>query len=294
MRSFGYLVKEGIKGIFSHGFMSFAAVMVTVACLLIVGSFTLLVCNVGELVEELNSSNEVVAIIDDDLEDIAEAKAVQTRINLLDNIQKATFKSREEALKEFKEAHENAPEFEGIEAQDLRHRVVIQLKDNSTMEETVTQIRNVRGVAEVTAPFELAEGFTTVQRVLQVVSAVVIVLLGLVSLVIISNTVKLAMMDRKEEIGIMKMVGATNSFIRLPFIVQGFLLGMIGAGVAFGLEWLLYDLLIARIAALDTLQMFRFVPFQELLLPMIATFGATGLFVGVLGSWTSIQKFMNV
>ena len=127
------------------------------------------------------------------------------------------------------------------------------------------------------------------------VSLVVICVLLVVSLLIISNTVKLAMYDRREEIAIMKMVGATNGFIRLPFVVEGFTLGMLGAGIAFGLEWLMYNYMVDRIAQLDaSLQLFKFVPFTDLLIPMIATFAAAGFFVGVVGSWTSIRKFMNV
>lgn len=293
MKSFGYLLKEGIKGIFSHGFMSFAAVVVTVACLLIVGSFSVLMYNVNILVEDLNKTNEVLVIIDEELS-LAEARQVETKVRLLDNIHEAVFKTREDALKEFKEAHQNDPAFNGVVPEDLRHRVVVTLVDNSKMDETVSQLQRVSGVAKITAAYELAEGFSTLQRVLQIVTLVVMVLLGLVSCVIIANTVKLAMMDRKDEIGIMKMVGATNWFIRVPFIIQSLTLGMVGAVIAFGLEWLLYDLLIGHIVSLDSLQMFRFVPFVELLLPMIGVFGAAGLFVGILGSWTSIQKFMNV
>ena len=121
-----------------------------------------------------------------------------------------------------------------------------------------------------------------------------IAILLVVSLLIISNTVKLAMYDRKDEIAIMKMVGATNAFIRLPFQVEGFTLGMLGAVLAFALEWIMYDSLIQKIAEIDSLQLFSFVAFQELLIPMVATFAAAGLFVGIVGSWTSIRKFMNV
>lgn len=293
MKSFGYLLKEGVKGIFSHGFMSFSAVIVTVACLLIVGSFSVLMYNVNILVDDLNKTNEVLVYIDENLS-LAEARQVETKVRLLDNVHEAVFKTREQALLEFKEAHENDPAFNGIAAEHLRHRVIVTLVDNSKMEDTEAQLYRINGVAKVNAPKDLAKGFSTIQRVLQIVTLVVMVLLCTVSIVIISNTVKLAMMNRKEEIGIMKMVGATNRFIRLPFIVQGFLLGMISAGVAFGLEWLLYDLLVGRIEAMDTLAMFQFVPFVELLLPMVGIFGAAGLFVGIVGSWTSIQKFMNV
>ena len=129
---------------------------------------------------------------------------------------------------------------------------------------------------------------------LHIVSAAVIAVLLVVSLLIISNTVKLAMYDRKDEIAIMKMVGATNGFIRLPFVVEGFSLGMIGAILAFGTEWAGYDALVQKIGSVDSLQLFKFVPFQELLIPMVIVFAAAGMFVGIVGSWTSIRKFMNV
>ena len=128
----------------------------------------------------------------------------------------------------------------------------------------------------------------------QFVGVGIIVVLLAVSLLIISNTVKLAMYDRKEEIGIMKMVGATNGFIRLPFVVEGFTLGMLGAAMAFGLEWVMYDAMVQKIGEVDALRLFKFVPFEELLIPMVVTFAAAGMFVGIVGSWTSIRKFLNV
>ena len=289
----GYLLKEGFRGIFTHGFMSFAAIFVTVACLLIVGSFSILMYNVGIMVDELNQTNEVMVYIDETLSE-SDAKSVGTKINLIENVQMSTFKSREDALKDFIADHEGDEAFSGVEAEDLRHRFIVTLLDNSIMEETVKQIEQIEGVAKITASYELAEGFSTLEEVLRIVSVVIIAGLLVVSLVIISNTVKISVYDRRDEIAIMKMVGATNGFIRLPFVVEGLTLGMLGAGVAFGLEWLLYDLLVNKIESMDSLQMFNFVPFQQLLMPMICIFAATGFFVGVLGSWSSIKKFMNV
>ena len=194
----------------------------------------------------------------------------------------------------FIEDHEGDEAFSGVRAEDLRHRFVVVLVDNTLMKQTEEEIRQIPGVADTAAAHELAEGFSTLQNVLQLASLAVMSVLLVVSLLIISNTVKLAMYDRKDEIAIMKMVGATNSFIRLPFVVEGFVLGMIGAALAFGAEWLMYDALIVRINEVDTLNLFNFVPFTELLIPMIATFGGCGLFVGILGSWASIRKFMDV
>ncbi len=293
INNIGYLLKEGFRGIFTHGFMSFAAVCVTVACLLIVGSFSILVYNVNIMVDDLNKTNEIMVYVDTELAD-AEARSIGTKINRIANVHNATFVSREEALEKFIADHQEDEAFSGVQAEDLRHRYVVVLVDNELMDETCGEIRSITGVADISAAYELAEGFTTLQDVLQIASVAVISILLVVSLLIISNTVKLAMYDRKDEIAIMKMVGATNGFIRTPFMVEGFALGMLGAGVAFGLEWLLYDALIAKVGEVDSLNLFSFVPFDELLIPMIITFGACGLFVGILGSWTSIRKFMNV
>ena len=293
LNNFGYLIKEGFRGIFLHGFMSFAAVCVTVACLVIVGSFSALAYNLDLMVEELNQTSEILVYIDSDLSD-AEAKSIGTKINLLDNVLQATFVSREEALQNFIDDHDGDSAFSGVQASDLRHRFVVALEDNTKMQQTDDQLKQLPGVAKTNAAYELAEGFSTIQDVLHLVSMAVIAVLLVVSLLIISNTVKLAMYDRKDEIAIMKMVGATNGFIRLPFIVEGFTLGMLGAVAAFGVMWVGYDAMLQKISAVDSLQLFSFVPFQELLIPMVAVFGAAGMFVGIVGSWTSIRKFMDV
>ena len=288
-----YLLKEGFRGIFLHGFMSFAAICVTIACLVIVGSFSILAYNLDVMVEELNQTSEILVYVDSSLPD-AEARSIGTQINLMDNVLQSTFVSREEALEDFIEDHDGDSAFSGVQASDLRHRYIVTLEDNLRMKQTDEQLKQLPGVAKTNAAYELAEGFTTIQNVLHIVSYAVIAVLLVVSLLIISNTVKLAMYDRKDEISIMKMVGATNGFIRLPFIVEGFTLGMIGAILAFGLEWVGYDAMVQKIGSVDSLQLFDLVPFQELLIPMIITFAAAGMFVGIVGSWTSIRKFMNV
>ena len=293
INNIGYLLKEGVRGIFLHGFMSFAAVCVTVACLIIVGSFSILAYNLDVMVNELNQTSEILVYIDSDLSD-AEARSIGTKINALSNVLQATFISREEALESFVKDHNGDSAFNGVQASDLRHRYEVTLEDNTLMDQTDAQLQQIPGVAKTNAAYELAQGFTTIQQVLHIVSIAMIAVLLVISLLIISNTVKLAMYDRKDEIAIMKMVGATNGFIRLPFVVEGFTLGMMGAILAFGLEWAGYDALIQKIAAVDALQLFNFVSFQELLIPMVVVFAAAGMFVGIVGSWTSIRKFMNV
>ena len=292
INNIGYLLKEGIRGIFLHGFMSFAAVCVTVACLLIVGTFSSVVYNVNQIVKDLNMTNEILVYIDETLP-IEEAKSIETKIRTLENILTADFKSNEEALKDFAADYDGGM-FGGVDASYLRHRVQVYLEDNALMEQTVAEIQKIPGVAQVSAAYELADFFSTLQRVLQIASIVVILVLLVVSLLIISNTVKLGMHERRDEIAIMKMVGATNGFIRLPFVVEGFTLGMLAAAAAFGLEWLLYDWVCVKLEMMTALNLITLVPFNELLVPMVITFLGAGLFVGIVGSWNSIQKFMDV
>ena len=291
--NFGYLLKEGVRGIFLHGFMSFAAVCVTVACLIIIGSFSMLLYNLNIMVAEVEQDAEILVYIDENYTE-AEAKSVGSKINMIENVHQATFVSRQQALEEFVAKQGNEAAFQGIQADVLRDRFIVTLEDNNRMKETVPMIEAVSGVDEVNAPYRVAEAFATVQHILRIVSAAVIILLLVVSLLIISNTVKLAMYDRRDEIAIIKMVGATNAFIRFPFVVEGFLLGMFGAAMAFFLEWGLYNALVSWIGKVDALNLLQFVPFAELLWPMMGTFGAAGLFVGIFGSFTSIRRFLDV
>ena len=288
----GYLIKEGLKGIFLRGFMSFAAVCVTVACLVIVGSFSILSYNMNVWVDQLNKTNEIRVFIDGTLRE-ADAMSVGSKINNLENIHQIQYVTRDQALTEFKADYPDGV-FDGVASEDLNYRFIVILEDNAKMAQTEAEIWKIPGVKNIRAESELAAGFAAMKQVLQVVSVAVIAVLLVVSLLIISNTVKLVMYDRRDEIAIMKMVGATNGFIRLPFLVEGLALGMLGAGIAFALEWLLYDTLVEKMAGIPALSMLEFVPFDKLLLPMTFTFVAAGLFVGIVGSWTSIRKFMDV
>ena len=287
----GYLLREGFRGVFLHGFMSFAAVCVTVACLIIMGTFSLVLYNVHVMIVDLEKENQVLVYIDEDYSE-AEAKSVGSRINLISNVHEAKFVSREQALDNFVGKQSDTTAFNGVDASILRDRYEVTVEDNSLLEQTVAEIEKIDGVAEVNAYYEIANGFQSLQKVLNIASMVIIIVLFVVSLFIISNTVKLAMYSRSEEIAIMKMVGATNS--RLPFVVEGFILGMLGAVIAFFLEWGLYDFLQAKIAVVDTLRLFQIVPFAEVIELVAISYALTGFAVGVVGSLLSIRKFLKV
>lgn len=289
----GYLLREGVRGVFLHGFMSFAAVCVTVACLIIMGSFSLILYDLHVMILDLEKENQVLVYIDENYSE-ARAKSVGSQINMISNVHEATFVSRQEALDDFIAEQGDEATFSGLDASTFRDRYVVSMEDSALTLQTVEHIEQIEGVADVSVHYEITNGFQTVQRVLNVASMAIIAVLFVVSLFIISNTVKLSMYGRKEEIAIMKMVGATNSFIRLPFVVEGFILGVLGAAIAFFLEWGLYDFVGAKIAAIDTLQLVTVVTFTEVIEIVALAYAVTGFFVGVFGSVLSIRKFLKV
>ncbi len=293
MRNIPYLFKEGIRGLFTHGFQSASAFAVTVFSLMITGAFICLAFNINIMVEDLNKTNEVIVYISDSLTE-ADAKSIGTQISNIPNVHNRTFVTREQALEEFIQNNGGEDAFAGVEASDLRHRYVVTLEDNRLIEDTVRQLENINGVDKVSAALELAKGFSTIEDIVILASFFIAAVLLFVTMVIIFNTVKLATHERSEEIAIMKMVGATNGFIRFPFVVEGMTLGLSGAAAALVAEWALYEFVVQKMAEMDTLKMFKFVPFTELLVLIAAIFGSAGLFVGIVGGWTSIRKFLKV
>lgn len=291
----GYLLREGVRSVFLHGFMSFAAIWVTVACLLIMGTFMLVLFNLNEIIIDLEQDNQVMAYIDETYSE-AEAKSVGSQINMITNVHNAEFVSRQEAGEAFIAEMEKEGSFnpDGIDSSTFRDRFVISLEDNKLLEETCADIESIEGVAEVKANYEVARGFQTVQNILNLVAAIIISVLLIVSVLIISNTVKLAMYDRKEEIAIMKMVGATNGFIRWPFVVEGFILGFAASVVAFFLQWGLYNFMEKSVNNLGTLEFIKLVPFVEVIELVAICYAAVGFVVGVFGSLLSIRKFLKV
>ena len=291
--NFGYFIREGAKNMFSHGFMSFAAIGVTVACLLIMGTFALVAYNVNENLSELQRENAVVAFVDDTLND-AHAEALQEEIEKVANVSECIFVSREEARDNYVDNYDEDDLYTDLSADVFRHRYVIHLEDPTLMAETKAAVEDVEGIAKARGDEAISNGFITLRNVASLVSIALVAVLLLVSLFIMSNTIKLTTFDRREEIAIMKMVGATNGFIRWPFVFEGLLLGLLGAIAAFLLQWLLYAAMCRGIAASDTLQLLRIVPFARIWKVVAIVFGATGLLVGVGGSTMAIRRFLKV
>lgn len=288
----GYLIREGFRSITTHGFMSFASVTIIMACLIIMGSVSLLTLNIDAMIQSLEDQNEVVAFVEDGYTE-EEARALEPRIAGVMNVSSVQFVSRADAMDNFMENY-SKDMMVGIDETVFRHRYVVQMDDISLMPQTKADLENVEGVAWVRAHLEYARIFVTVRNVVTVIALVLIVILVFISIFIMSNTIKLATFNRREEIAIMKIVGATNSFIRLPFIIEGLVLGILGGGLGFAAELGIYQLVTGRIVTTLTGSFISVIPISQVALPMFIAFMATSVFVGVFGAVNAIKNYLKV
>ena len=293
LNRYGYLIGEGFRNIFTHGFMSFASVTIIIACLIVMGSFTLLDININQIIDDIGDQNQILAYVDEDMTAQEASAKLQTKLESLDNVASVEFVSRSEARDSFMEKYDESL-MEGIDDEVFRHRFSIQLIDLSLMDETKAEIEDVDGIVKVNAPTEFADKFISVRNVISIVSLALIVILGFVSLFIMSNTIKLATYGRREEIAIMKMVGASNSFIRCPFIVEGLVLGVVGGGLAFLAQWGLYAALEAKIVESLGISFVEIVPFAQVWPFVLITFLAVCILVGAVGGVIAIRNYLKV
>ena len=287
-----FLLGQGIKNIFTHGFMSFASVAVITACLFIMGCFSLLTLNIDNMIAEMQSQNRVIAYVDEALSE-DEARALESKVSAVKNIETCEFVTREEAMTSF-ESDYDADLFENIDSSVFRHRYVLSLTDLSLMQETKADLEGIDGIADVRAHLDYAEKFVTLRNIVSIVSVILVVTLIVVSLFIMTNTIKLATFTRREEIAIMRMVGATNGFIRLPFVVEGLVLGALGGAVAYGLVALVYHLATQKLLAAMAFGFVVLVPFSTVALPLLGVFLGVGILVGVLGGVSAIRNYLKV
>lgn len=290
---YGYLIGEGFRNIFTHGFMSFASITIIMACLIVMGSFTLLDINVNNIIDDIGEQNQILAYVDEDMTAQNASAQLQTKLEAIPNVASVEFMSRSEARDNFMENYDDSF-MEGIDEEVFRHRFVIQLEDLSLMAETETDIEGVDGIVKVKAPIDYADKFVSVRNVISIVSLGLIAILVLVSLFIMSNTIKLATFGRREEIAIMKMVGASNSFIRCPFVVEGLILGLVGGGLAFLALWGLYTALETKVAASLAISFVSIVPFSELWSFVLCVFLGVGVIVGAFGGVIAIRNYLKV
>ena len=292
LNNIGYLIREGFKGIFKHGFMSFASVTIIMACLIIMGVFTLLGLNINTVISDLEAQNELVAFIDETYT-TDQAKALEDTLLKVDNVSEVEYVSRDQAMEEFKADYEQGL-FEEIDATVFRDRYIVHVDNIEQTALTQNSLMQVAGVVKVNAHLEYAEGFIKIRNIVNLISVVLVSILAVVSVFIMSNTIKLATFNRREEIAIMKMVGATNMFIRLPFIIEGLILGLLGGGLAFGCVWGLYEVTCQNLLSGFIGGIIDIVPFSVVMMPLLVVFLAVGVFVGAFGGNIAIRSYLKV
>ena len=289
----GYLIREGFRSITTHGFMSFASVTIIMACLIIMGTVSLLSVNIDVLIKDLENQNEIVAVVDDSITSEEDARALGLYIENTPNVNTVEFVSRTDAMDAFMSKYDDSL-MEGIDETVFRHRFVITLTDISQMAESEQALRSIVGIAKVNAHLEYAKTFVTIRNVVTVISLALICMLVFVSIFIMSNTIKLATFGRREEIAVMKMVGANNTFIRMPFIIEGLVLGILGGGLAFFAEWGIYELLTGKLMTSFTGNFISIVPFRSVALVVLILYLGTGIMVGAVGGTNAIKNYLKV
>ncbi len=290
---FAYFIREGLSSVFVHGFTSLAAMLVIAACLMITGIFSLVAYNIDLQIRELEGKSEIVIYIDEQVSR-EDAQALKSKIKKIDNIKTADFVTKEQLFEDYLESlGEDAYVMEELRSDNpLRDSYQITMKDVSLHKETVEALEALDGVAASSSMQEVSDRLIQIRKVVNLISVTLVALLGAVSVFIIANTVKLAMFARKEEIAVMKMVGATNHFIRAPFVVEGMFLGMCAALLAFFVQWGVYAYVTKQLA--EGTAILTMVSFTTVWQPVLGLMLAAGLILGVGGSVITIRRFLKV
>ncbi len=291
MRGFGYLFKEGIRSVWNNRMMSAASIGVLLSCLLITGAAMLISMNVNNVVEQVGKDNQITVFLTDDIDDVKALQQVGPEIRRLDNIASCEFYSKDEAINEWEK--ELGPLFSELQGDEnpLPNAFHVAMVDLSQYEDTVKNIKNVEGVDIISDRSELAKRLTDLNRLVTQVGMWLVLALGIVSLFIISNSVRMTMYSRRFEISIMKSVGATNHFVRTPFVIEGIVLGLISGLLASVIIAFLYK---AMMTAVKYIVPITEIPYDRLAPTMTAGFIIFGMVVGAIGALISIGRYLNM
>ena len=298
--SFKYLARQGLHNMINNRLMSFASVGVLTVCLIITGVAGLFTANMNSLMLYLRSQNEVVVYLDENLDDAGLA-SVDSALRAISGLKEVTYVSKDEALDLMRDSMGDKADlfdvFEGEENPFLANYKVV-LQDVGQMDEIVPQLESISGVVDVNVPTGLSDLVVNIHKAVTVISVGLVVVLGFVSIVVISNTIRLTVFARRKEINIMKYVGATNGFIRLPFFVEGIAVGLIAGLISSAIVLGGYQLLI--IYSVDFPAFWGSI-LNSVLLGMdqvwwkvLVAFLAFGSLIGSVGTATSIRKYLHV
>lgn len=297
--SFRYLIKEGFRNIYQNRIISIAAIGVLVACLLLVGTSMLFTININKIVGYFESQNEIVVFLDDSVKG-DELTEINQQIEQIENISSVVFVSREEGLRTWMtELGDDGTLLEWlVEDNPLQNSYRVTVRDLSLMDETIELIKTLDGIDTISASNDVAHAVTGLKQAVSTGGLAVVALLAAVSLSIVANTIRITIFNRRKEISIMKFVGATDGFIRLPFLSEGILLGFISATLAFFMLWGGYYALCEwlKMSALTwaTLITSQLVDFKEVALRLYLWFLGAGVGIGSMGSVLFVGKYIKV
>ena len=291
MRNFGYLLREGFRSVWKNRLMAAASIIVLTACILITGLAALVFINVNYVFEQVAHQNVVVVWLQRDVTD-ADIEAVGDELNAMSNVSGVEFLSKEEILDRYAKEMGSEELYEALkEDNPMQDSYIVTFYDLSLFEQTLDDIRDLPQTESIEAQTKLADQLSQLRNILMIAGAVVVVLLVLVSLFIISNTIKLTVYSRRLEIGIMKAVGATNFFIRTPFVVEGAVIGLLSALVAYLVTWLAYDRVMMLFGG-EVIGM-GLLSFRSMWWIVLLAYLAGGVLTGMVGSAISMGRYLK-
>lgn len=289
--SLQYLTKEGFRNVWVNRLMSVASVTVLMACLVIIGLGSMLYFNINSLLNTVERQNVIMVYVEDGTSE-EDTAALKGNIEAIGNVESVSFVSKEDAFAAQKESMgADAALFEGLDENPLPDAYKVVVSDLTQFRTTVDELGKLQFVDTVRENSDIADQLISVRRAVTIVCLGIVLLLFLVSLFIISNTIRITMFSRKLEISIMKAVGATNWFIRWPFMVEGVLLGVIASAVSMLVLWGLYQGMVYIFS--DMLALFTPVAFGGYALYIFLIFLCIGVFTGSFGSLISMGKYLK-
>lgn len=288
-----YLTKEGFRNVIVHKLMTVASITVMLSCLVLIGGAYLIYENIQSVIDRVGEQNVIMVFIDDEATDDQET-TLGDNIKANPNVKECVFVSREESYSDILyDMGESAQVLSEIGSDFLPNAYKVTIKDMEEFGSTVDDIRSYDNVLSVRENGELAARIADIQNAVGIVSVVIVVILLVVSLFIIANTVRITMFSRSLEISIMKAVGATNWFIRWPFLVEGVIIGIISALLSFGFIFLLYAAAEKVLASMFAILGNTMVPFEDCIWVLLISFVATGVVTGALGSFISLGRYLK-
>lgn len=293
--SFRYLVKEGFRNTWTNRMMSIASICVLLSCLVIIGSASMIFLNINSLVEKIEDENVIMVYINDGTTD-EQIEEMATKLNAMTNVEKIEFVAKEDAWEEQIATMDSAQAkffSETTNEIPLPDAYKVTVKDLSQFTATVKEIKTLENIEAIRENTDIAKKIDTISRGITVIAIVIIAVLFAISLFIISNTIKLTVYSRRLEISIMKSVGATNSFVQLPFVVEGIVLGAISGIISLGAVWGLYELAVAKMGDVFASISIQPLVFADYALQMLGVFVAIGIVSGVGGSLITMRKYLT-